>query len=148
MQTFLPYEDFESSAHVLDYQRLGKQRLEAKSILRINLGEAEGGAWRNHPAVVMWKGFEPMLAFYGLVITSEWCRRGYRDQQYEFFLGTLQQLGWGGHNEEPLPRPSWLGREDFHRSHRANLLRKAPNHYGRYWSEDPSLPYVWPSKES
>jgi len=30
MQTFLPYPDFARSAAVLDRQRLGKQRLEAR----------------------------------------------------------------------------------------------------------------------
>lgn len=37
MITFLPYSDFQQSAQVLDRQRLGKQRLEAKQILEINL---------------------------------------------------------------------------------------------------------------
>lgn len=36
MQTFLPYANFEASAKVLDYKRLGKQRVEAKQILEIN----------------------------------------------------------------------------------------------------------------
>jgi hypothetical protein len=41
--------------------------------------------------------------------------------------------------------PAWLGEEAFHASHRANLLRKAPEFYERWgWTEDPSLPYVWP----
>lgn len=34
MQTFLPYPDFKKSAQCLDYQRLGKQRLECKQILQ------------------------------------------------------------------------------------------------------------------
>jgi len=29
MQTFLPYADFKLSTRVLDYKRLGKQRVEA-----------------------------------------------------------------------------------------------------------------------
>ena len=37
MQTFLPYPDFVKSAQCLDYRRLGKQRVEAKQILEINL---------------------------------------------------------------------------------------------------------------
>ena len=35
MQTFLPYPDFVKSALVLDYRRLGKQRVEARQILDI-----------------------------------------------------------------------------------------------------------------
>ena len=33
MQTFLPYPDFQISASVLDYRRLGKQRVECKQLL-------------------------------------------------------------------------------------------------------------------
>jgi hypothetical protein len=35
MQTFLPYEDFTLSAQVLDYRRLGKQRVEALQIYNV-----------------------------------------------------------------------------------------------------------------
>jgi len=37
MQTFLPSPSFKKSAQILDNKRLGKQRLEAKQILQINL---------------------------------------------------------------------------------------------------------------
>lgn len=43
MQTFLPYPDFAESAKVLDNGRLGKQRLEAKQILQINLFRIDDG---------------------------------------------------------------------------------------------------------
>ena len=33
MQTFLPYDNFEESASVLDWKRLGKQRVEAMQIV-------------------------------------------------------------------------------------------------------------------
>ena len=33
MQTFLPYDSFEESASVLDWKRLGKQRVEAMQIV-------------------------------------------------------------------------------------------------------------------
>jgi hypothetical protein len=33
VQTFLPYSDYATSARVLDYRRLGKQRVETKQIL-------------------------------------------------------------------------------------------------------------------
>ena len=40
--------------------------------------------------------------------------------------------------------PHWLGREEFHASHRANLLRKDYKFYSQYgWTEDSSNPYVW-----
>ena len=41
--------------------------------------------------------------------------------------------------------PSWLGEEDFHRSHRSSLLRKDPGFYGSKFPDVPDdLPYVWP----
>ena len=52
MQTFLPYDDFVKSAKVLDYRRLGKQRVEAMQLLKAISGQ---GGWRNHPAALMWK---------------------------------------------------------------------------------------------
>ena len=35
MQIFLPYKSFKKSAEVLDYQRLGKQRVEALQSINI-----------------------------------------------------------------------------------------------------------------
>ncbi len=43
MQTFLPYTDFKQSARCLDYKRLGKQRLEARTILNILEGRGKIG---------------------------------------------------------------------------------------------------------
>ena len=41
-------------------------------------------------------------------------------------------------------KPTWLGDNRVHSSHRANLLRKDPEHYNKYkWTEDPSIPYYW-----
>ena len=52
MQTFLPYANFEDSAKVLDWRRLGKQRVEADQILNIISGKTEKLGWRNHPPVL------------------------------------------------------------------------------------------------
>ena len=143
MQTFLPYADFELSAQALDRQRLGKQRLEARSILEINLGVAKGNGWRHHPAVLMWKGFETMLAIYGVVISNEWSCRGYEDQQLSVFTHIL------GHLKRccDLHTPPWLGNRAFHSAHRAALLFKKPEWYGQFgWIEEPGIHYVWPRR--
>ena len=42
MQTFLPYPSFDASAKVLDYRRLGKQRVEAYQILNTITGKSAG----------------------------------------------------------------------------------------------------------
>ena len=59
MQTFLPFSDFEKSAKALDYRRLGKQRIEAYQIWKVLTGQTT--AWKNHPAVKMWQGYEQAL---------------------------------------------------------------------------------------
>lgn len=143
MQTFLPYEDFRRSAEVLDRQRLGKQRLEAKQILQILLGDSKGDGWKNHPAVLMWQGFEPMLARYGSIMCFEWIRRGYKDSQREYFNNYTDSL------LVPDSRPPpWLGDPEFHASHRSNLLRKDPEYYGQFgWEEPMDLPYIWPVRK-
>lgn len=70
MQTFLPYADFAKSAQVLDYRRLGKQRVECLQILNALTGKSTG--WVNHPVVRAWKGHELSLCCYGLRVCTEW----------------------------------------------------------------------------
>ncbi|MFK5143433.1 MSMEG_6728 family protein, partial [Klebsiella pneumoniae] len=77
MQTFLPYSSFKASAKVLDRQRLGKQRVECLQILNVLFGVKS--SWANHPAVLMWKGYEGALIEYSLTICEEWTSRGYKD---------------------------------------------------------------------
>lgn len=116
---------------VLDRQRLGKQRLEARQIVS---ALRSGGGWRNHPATRMWRGHEAALLFYGDVMIREWVRRGYVSTMPE----ALPPL-------ESIVMPSWLGGEEFHAAHRAVLLLKDPTHYSQFgWTETPSNEYVWP----
>ena len=76
MQTFLPYSDFVNISKVLDYKRLGKQRVEARQILNTILN---GGGWSNHPAIKMWRGYENALILYSNIMIKEWILRGYRN---------------------------------------------------------------------
>lgn len=139
MQTFLPYEDFARSAKVLDRQRLGKQRLECRQLLAACL--APSSPWSNHPAARMWRGHEGALLAYGKAVCLEWRSRGYKDQQLPWFESQLDL-----YDAAELAPPPWLGREDFHRAHRSNLLRKAPEHYRQHWPDErDDLPYVWPA---
>lgn len=135
MQTFVPYPDIHQSALVLDRQRLGKQRVETFQLLRA-ISDASLG-WQKHPAAKMWRGYENGLVAYGVAICSEWISRGYKDTCLE----KIQAFGKA--DEEALP--PWWGDELVHSSHRANLLRKLPEHYGRFgWKENPDMPYFWP----
>jgi hypothetical protein len=50
--------------------------------------------------------------------------------------------------KESIIVPKWFGFEDFHSSHRANLLKKEPEFYNKYgWQENPQDPYVWLDKD-
>jgi len=136
VQTFLPYPDFRASLECLDYRRLGKQRVEARTILNILEGRTAGRGWRNHPAVLMWRGYESALRLYLNLSIAEWTGRGFRNQMLPEPVDPTSVIP-----------PWWLGREEFHASHRSALLRKAPEHYGRFgWLEAPDLPYWWPTK--
>lgn len=140
MQTFMPYADFQASVSCLDYRRLGKQRVETKQILRALCGETIG--WQNHPATLMWKGHEYQLARYGELVCREWISRGYKDTMLQYFLDKQAELIAQG---KGLGLPKWMGWEEFHASHRSNLLRKDVKHYKKFrWTEGPNLPYFWP----
>lgn len=48
-------------------------------------------------------------------------------------------------NQKTLFYPNWLGNEEFHASHRSNLLTKDFAFYSRYkWTEKLGMPYIWP----
>lgn len=136
MQTFLPYSDFKKSAECLDMRRLGKQRVEAFQLLNILLGRTQGKGWINHPAALMWRGYEDALKAYFNIIVNEWVKRGYKNNMLP------------EESHHPLYiKPPWLGDERFHAAHRSNLLRKKPEHYSKFnWEEPDNLPYFWPTE--
>ena len=139
MQTFIPYgDDFTANAKVLDRQRLGKQRVEGLQILYTLTGVSTG--WRNHPAVKAWVGHEELLAHYVFAMCDEWTGRGYKDtcrDKVRSLFVTISDLA-------DLPRFGWLVDPEVALSHRANLVRKLPEHYGVLWADiDPSTPYKW-----
>lgn len=144
MQTFLPYPSFFDSARCLDRARLGKQRIEARQLLT---AIQTGGGWANHPAARMWRGYADALGAYSDVVITEWAVfRGYRNTlPYSFDAGDGFSFAQHALDEGQIKLPPWLGDPAFHASHRSNLLRKDPAHYGRFgWSEPDDLPYVWP----
>ena len=132
MQTFLPYKSFNESFKVLDYRRLGKQRVEAMLILNVLLGRRKTKGWVNHPATKMWKGYENALKQYHNECIEHWVARGYNNNMEKEVI------------EGDIVYPHWLGDDKFHSSHRANLLRKDKEFYSTYmWTEDCTDPYCW-----
>ena len=123
MQTFLPYASFEQTATVLDWKRLGKQRLEGRQITKIITTPDYVGAWAHHPAVKMWRGYENALKLY---------------------VNTLLYFDLAG---AEILFPAWLGDPRLHDSHKSNLLRKYPEYYRNFhWNVPDDLPYFWPVK--
>lgn len=130
MQTFVPLYTFEDCASVLDYRRLGKQRVECKQILNALGG---GGGWSNHPATKMWSGYEPALRQYMRAIILEWVSRGYKNNM------EIPEV-------EAYRLPPWWGDERVHLSHRKALLEKDFLFYyeNTQWEDWPELNYYWP----
>lgn len=137
MQTFLPIPDFAASARVLDWRRLGKQRVEAWMLHDVLTNAASRFRnWSRHPVVPMWRGHEDALALYFWTMVDEWTGRGYRS--------TISLPRPGGR----VAMPPWLGNERLHSSHRSNLIRKDPAWYGQFgWDESPDQPYWWPGRD-
>lgn len=140
MQTFMPYPTFSQSLSCLDNRRLGKQRVEAKQILDTLCGKSKG--WKNHPAVLMWKGHEVSLILYYNLALNIWQDRGFRNEKLKLITNIPKKLLRGN------GLPHWMNNEQFHASHRSNLLRKDPTWYGQFgWKEPDNLPYIWPAQK-
>ena len=130
MQTFLPYSNFQKTAEVLDWRRLGKQRVEGMQIIKTILNPDAKG-WKNHPIVIMWTPYVTALMLYTNTIINEWIKRGYNNNMELYKINSIIM-------------PDWLGNKKFHASHRANLLRKDYEYYSKFgWGENPKSPYVW-----
>lgn len=141
MQTFLPYSSFEQSFKVLDYGRLGKQRVEAKQIYNILDGKQTTNGWKNHPAVKMWIGYKDALALYHNLCIDEWVSRRYRNTMIHLPV-----------NYDNIIMPWWMGNEDFHRAMRARLIEKVDFFYLPIFGEiDKGFnggKYFWPVNET
>jgi hypothetical protein len=101
----------------------------------------EPKGWRNHPAVLGWKGFEAGLLDYQRAVCAEWSRRGFADTCLASTAGLFEASG--------LPvartRPAWVDDPAVHRSHQSNLIRKDPVFYRPLFPGVPDdLEYVWP----
>ena len=133
MQTFLPSSNISYTAKSLDSKRLNKQILEGYQILKVLSGESPSGAWRNHPAVLMWKGYETGLWSYIQHMITEAKARGIKTINNENNLNDLKEKcsgKWG-----KTPPMFWLNDNKVMRittTHKANLFKKDPIFYSQY----------------
>jgi hypothetical protein len=135
MQTFLPFQNYAESAESLDNKRLNKQILEAYQILKVLSGQSPSGAWRNHPAVLMWKNAEYSLRTYAKTMISEAKTRGIKTDKNEANIDALEALCgpiWG--TEKPFwANPSGPHLDRINITHRSNLYRKDPEFYAQFY---------------
>lgn len=150
MQTFVPFADHRQSAKVLDSRRLNKQCIENLQILGALLDPNYG--WQHHPAVTMWRDHEKALLLYHRIMCLEAVSRGISNTTWVKAAALADPILLEFNDPEPYllcyPPPKWLGDERVHKTHRSNLLRKDPKHYGQFgWSEPSNLAYFWPSSK-
>ncbi len=154
MQVFIPEFDFVTCAQVLDRQRLGKQRVEARNILVVLLGKP---AWcsdkeynyllryKNAPQVLQWKESEICLIDYLRCICAEWKKRGYIDNCWQQSLETCKEIL---KDKDPAAlvyqKPWWLDMYYVLR-HRNTLLYKNIQHYRQFgWRNNPRIERFYP----
>jgi Pyrimidine dimer DNA glycosylase len=152
MQTFVPYADFEASARALDTKRLGKQRVEVIQIVRALT--VPGYAWSQHPAVLMWKGYEEALGRYGLTMCEVWLELGFGDTCAATIAADLAAFGIPAIRSEAElagagALPPWLFDAAVQESHQSALVRKDPEFYRKLFPDvRPDLDYVWPVRSA
>jgi hypothetical protein len=161
MQTFLPQSDYSVAAAILDSKRLNKQILECYQILNVLSGKSPTGGWRNHPAVLMWKGFERGLWSYVQAMITEAKSRGIKTENNEANLNNLKDMCW---NDWGNTIPDYFQDENkllrIVTTHRANLFKKDPLLYAPFQyavtsiNNAPCCPerkepckYYWPTHE-
>jgi len=133
MQTFLPQSDYYVSAAILDSKRLNKQILEGYQILNVLSGRSKTGGWRNHPAVLMWRGYERGLWNYIQAMIAEAKSRGIKTENNEANLNNLKDQCWEDWGEQV---PDYF--KDSNKlirivtTHRANLFKKDPLYYAPF----------------
>lgn len=140
MQTFIIDYNPNISAASLDNKRLGKQRVEALQIADCLLNKES--RWVNHPAVKMWRGYEPYLVkVYILTIMNEWESRGFKNTKCAEWWQKLYQIV----RNQRIKVPEWLD-DNFIEAHRSNLIRKLPEFYSsKFPNTESGLEYIWPA---
>jgi hypothetical protein len=129
MQTFLPYFQFKRSVQCLDTKRLGKQRVEAMQIIK-SLENPNYG-YKHHPVKRMWENHILALKYYHNCCINEWRWRGRYNTMAYYALPNVISI------------PVFSA--ELYLSHQSNLMRKDPEHYSKFFSIAPDLPYEWTS---
>ena len=130
---------------LLDYRRLGKQRVEAKQI--VDTIEKNTNGWKNHPVSKMWKNNIVGLKYYINCCIDEWVKRGYKNTMKKYDLS--EYLLPDGTYDELKILPWFYFNKQIQESFKASLLRKNNEYYKDVISCDTkymSHGYIWISK--
>ena len=151
MQTFVPFDNFIESASSLDNLRLNKQLLEGRQIYNILASGRTSGAWTNHPAVKMWRGYELALFNYLVAIKDECVSRGIKTDKN--WSAIIEIHKYNLNRADTTSLPLWWGDERVHQSHRNNLYRKNPDYYIEFIDDSfvsccDKCNYFWPTHRS
>ena len=155
-RTWVPLEDMTASAATLNQQHIVAQLGEGSIVLRALLEPCDGAGWRHHPAVRMWRGYEPAFVRYLVLHSAEARRRGYYTVNFDrrfttaggaadFFDTNFAVVS--AHmppNLVPasIVMPWWWGGE-IHARDRAALVARFPEHYGPIWPDVEPLDEPW-----
>lgn len=134
VNTFILTNSPKECMKLLDYRRLGKQRVEAYQIINVIEDQTQQG-WKNHPAAKMWKDHVNGLKYYFNCAVDEWVSRGYKN--------TMKKYDIPDNSESELPW--WYQNVQLQKSHRASLLRKNPEFYEKLFEKDIyyTRGYIW-----
>lgn len=143
MMTFILLRDFVASMALLNQEHLGKQRLEAATIIDMithlqqgDYSKVKHNKYYNHVTVNMWYLYLDALKYYYNCCLSEWVARGYKNDMPFYDL-----------SETDVLLPWWLDWPPVIESHRAMVVRKDPTHYGSRVEVNPRYAdygYIWP----
>jgi hypothetical protein len=155
MQTFLIDKDLQNSSQLLDYRRLGKQRVEAIQVADVLLRKAgllnDGKkGWINHVVLSYWYNEEgnwlPALLDYTQVTIDEWISRGYKNTidltKWRNLVGQYPYLF-------RFDNPPWAKYADeIILTHRAKLLQKDTVYYmNTFMEHNIAIPFNWQNME-
>lgn len=139
VNTFIIADTPERCAQLLDYKRLGKQRVEGMQIITILEGKADGHS--HHPVVAMWRDHIKALKYYTNCMIDEWIARGYKNTMSRYSMEST-----------PITLPWWFTCKQLQLSHCCALLLKDPIYYNKIWNVTPDVApymkwgYLWPHK--
>ena len=139
VNTFILTNSPKTCVKLLDYRRLGKQRVEAQQI--INALEKLSNGWTNHPVTIMWKDHIIGLKYYFNCCVEEWIIRGYVNNMTLYDIPSFE--------DEKKILPWFYYNHQIQESFKASLLRKDPTYYSAVISCDENYMhygYIWIGK--